>query len=82
MVLPSANLYVFVSKKSASLSVPVRISVRTTSGGIVTSAAPLSSVKCKVIWLLMETGTLNVPPSNRSGTSVGRVVGTLDVGDC
>src|ERR1700719_3176360 len=49
--------------KSAALRVPVRMSVSTTSAGILTSAAPLSSTKFNVILLLVETGTVNVPPS-------------------
>jgi hypothetical protein len=54
---PLASLY-SAPWKSVALSVPVRIvSVDTKSKGILTSAAPLSSVKIKVMVLLMVTGT-------------------------
>jgi hypothetical protein len=47
--------------------VPVRINVLTTSAGIVTSAAPLSSIKLRVIALFISTGTSKVPPTAFSG---------------
>ena len=44
---PSASTYVFSSRKSVSLRVFVRIKVITTSAGMLTSAAPLSTIKSR-----------------------------------
>ena len=55
-VEPFASTYVFSPRKSESLSVPVRIRVITTSAGMLTSAAPLSTTKFKVMASFMRTG--------------------------
>jgi hypothetical protein len=44
--------------------------------GMLTSAAPLSTTKSKLIALFMRTGTTYVPPSIRIGTDIA----ALDVG--
>jgi hypothetical protein len=55
----------------------VRCNVEKTSSGIETSAAPLSTVKSKVILSLISTGTTNVPPSNLNGIDSPQAVGNL-----
>ena len=54
---PSARTYVCSPVKSVSLIVPVRTNVLTTSSGMLTSDAPLSTIKSSVSVLLMSTGT-------------------------
>ena len=68
--VPSASTYVLSPRKSESLRVPVLMRVNTTSAGMLTSAAPLSTVKSNVIAPLIITGTTYVPPSIRIGTEV------------
>jgi len=59
---PSAKTYVFVPMKSRIATVPVRVSVITTSAGIATSLAPLSRMNLSVIASFIRTGTMYVPP--------------------
>jgi hypothetical protein len=60
---PSAKIYVCSPVMSESLTVPVRTNVEKTSAGILTSLAPLSTVKSNVIAPFTCTGTTNVPPA-------------------
>jgi len=66
---PSASLYVLFPRKSASRSVPVRINVSTTSAGMLTSDAPLSTMKFSVRTPLIKTGTTKTPLRLCSGIS-------------
>src|ERR1035441_538913 len=66
-LVPSANSYTCVSKKSFCETVPAPVSVENTSAGMDNSFAPRSIVKFSVILSFMTTGTTNVPCSRMSG---------------
>ena len=54
---------------SEFLMVPIRTNVEKTSAGMLTSAAPLSTVKSNLIAPFICTGTTNVPPAFFNGTA-------------
>jgi hypothetical protein len=76
---PSAKTYILWPKMSEPLIVPVRFNVEKTSIGMLTSAAPPSITKLRVIAPFISTGTINVPPSDLSGISA--LVGGVSFSD-
>jgi hypothetical protein len=56
--------------KSERCSVPDRTSIKTTSAGMLTSDAPLSITKFRVIALFIRTGTTYVPPFSFTGIKI------------